>query len=91
MGKTALVLALALATALATVGCSASGGTSGTPSAESSTPSLESESPVVEERTAGQQPDAMDAKQDSDRNDEEAGEMRLSIGGADVSVEWEDD
>lgn len=90
MGKTALVLALALAAALAKVGCSAPGGTSGTSSAGLGATSFESASPVAEERTAEQQPDAVDDGQESDRNDEEAGEMRMSIGGSDVSVEWED-
>lgn len=86
MRKTALVLALALTFALSTVACASPGKTTETSSAESNLASQESASSAAGEQGVTRQPDAMD---DGQVSDEEAGEMRMSIGGADVVVEWE--
>ena len=92
MGRKTLVSALAIAFALAMGGCASPDATPEASSAGSSEVSQESASPTAEEQAATPQPDVMDAGQasnEANEDDEEVVEMRMSIGGTDVSVEWE--
>lgn len=90
MGKIALAFATALALALAMSGCASSGEAPEASSAGSSSAPQEPTSSTVAEQVASQQSDDLDGGIAGASNDEEAGEMRMSIGGTDVSVEWED-
>lgn len=81
--------ALALLLVLATAGCASAKGTTTTSLAESNSASQESVSSAAEQ-AATQQSDDMGDKQENDSEEDGTGEMRMSIGGTDVSVEWED-
>ena len=85
-----VALTAALWAALSLVGCSDVGGTSTTSSPESQPVEQESDATLHEEKPAAQQPDDRDGAQEADNNDKETGEMRMSIGGTDVNVEWDD-
>ena len=82
------VLAIAFVLALALAGCASTEGAASSSAPESQSASQESEIPMSEEQPASQQPGTAEAEQET--NEEEAVEMRLSIDGTDVNVEWED-
>lgn len=81
------VLALVLGLVLMLVGCAGAEGATSTGASGSQSAPQGSEAPMQE----GQQPSQQDAEGAGQTNDdEEVGEMRLSIDGIDVAVEWED-
>ena len=90
MGKIALAFATALVLVLAMGGCASSGEASEASSARSSAAPQEPTSSTVAEQVSSQRSDDLDGGIAGASNDEDAGEMRMSIGGTDVSVEWED-
>lgn len=81
-GAAPLVLALAIALALA--GCAGPGGPAAEPSHETG-PALQASGDPGAEEPAG---DADDGREEAD--EKEADDMRMSIGGTDVIVEWAD-